>query len=441
MKTKLNTPINLGTQNLLNFTSSIFLMSILGTFSMFSQCDNWLSTPQYSAKVTIGDMDVLGTQLTVEAMVNRTAPYSGTYIWAGDVVSKHTGPSNVNYLLRPNNAELTTSNGYYCTPEICPIKLNKTYHIAMVYDGSSLKFYRNGFLMSQVTATGNMYQNNLSTCIGLYDGTTTNTQLIGYLNEVRIWNVAKTKEQLRQYMGVPLPSPTTTSNLIAYYRFDDLANKQGNTLWNGTLSPSASINASNPSCNFVVDSCCNNSCILGVDLVNFTAQRRPNGVISISWQTGNDNYLSSLEIEKSDDGISFLPLTKIHAMEKQKSFLDYDSEMTSNKLYYRLKLHHRDGSYSYSNVIIVHSIQEGEISLWPNPVKDKLFIKYNNGQNIDSRSIHIYDSFGSIVNYNIEESTNADVIAVNFRSIKSGIYYVQVIHESVIHNKTVYLVE
>ncbi len=62
------------------------------------------------------------------------------------------GSTNTNYLLRPNTAEITTSTGYYRTPDICEIELNKTYHVAMVYDGSTPKFYRNGFLMSQVPA-------------------------------------------------------------------------------------------------------------------------------------------------------------------------------------------------------------------------------------------------------------------------------------------------
>ena len=56
-----------------------------------------------------------------------------------------------------NNAEITTSNGYFRTPDICEIELNKTYHAAMTYDGVTLKFYRNGYLMSQVAATGNLF--------------------------------------------------------------------------------------------------------------------------------------------------------------------------------------------------------------------------------------------------------------------------------------------
>ncbi|OQP59962.1 hypothetical protein A3860_35560 [Niastella vici] len=218
-------------------------------------CANWLSVPNKPSYVNIGDLDIPGNTVTVEAMINRTATYSGGLLYAGDVVSKHHDPTDVNYLLRPNTAEITTTNGYYRTPDVCEIDLNKTYHVAMVYDGSTLKFYRDGFLMSQVAATGNLIQNNWHTQVGLYDALVLNTQFIGYINEVRIWNVARSQAQIRQYMNTPLPSPTTQTGLQAYYTFDNLLNKQGNATWNGTLGGSATINATNPNCTYTPDSC------------------------------------------------------------------------------------------------------------------------------------------------------------------------------------------
>lgn len=218
-------------------------------------CNNWLNLPSYQSYVRVGDLDVPGNTITVEAIFSRTAPYSNGYNWAGDLVSKHVDPSDANYLLRPNNAEITTSNGFFTTPPICEIQLNKVYHAAMVYDGNTLKFYRNGFLMSSVPATGTLFQNNHQTRIGLYDALVHNTNLIGYINEVRIWNVVRSQSQIRAFMNTSLTNPTTQTGLLAYYTFDNLLNKQGNTAWNGTLGGSATINATIPTCNFVADSC------------------------------------------------------------------------------------------------------------------------------------------------------------------------------------------
>jgi gliding motility-associated-like protein len=218
-------------------------------------CSNWLNTPSNPSYVQVGQLNIPGHTITVEATFNRTTPYSGGILYAGDLVSKHAVPSDANYLLRPNEAEITTSNGYFRTPDICEIELHKTYHVAMVYDGSTLKFYRNGFLMSQVAATGDLFQNSWNTRIGYYEYQLFNTNFIGYINEVRIWNIVRTQAQIRTYMDISLPNPTTQTGLLAYYTFDDLINKQGNPAWNGVTGGSATINQTNPDCAFIADSC------------------------------------------------------------------------------------------------------------------------------------------------------------------------------------------
>ncbi len=218
-------------------------------------CTNWLKTLAPGQNVKIGDLDIPGNQLTIEAQFDRIPPITAIY-YLEEIVSKHSDPSNVNYFLRIDHAEITTTNGYFVTPSICNIQLDKTYHTAMVYDGNTLKFYRNGFLMSQVPCTGNMIQNNYSTTIGEYAyPNPMGDNFYGYLNEVRIWNVARTQTQIRTFMNSSLPSPTTQPGLLAYYTFDDLLNKQGNPAWNGTLNGGATINNTNPNCNFVADSC------------------------------------------------------------------------------------------------------------------------------------------------------------------------------------------
>ncbi|RYE21725.1 MAG: T9SS type B sorting domain-containing protein [Sphingobacteriales bacterium] len=218
-------------------------------------CNNWLSIPSAPGYVNVGDLDVIGNKLTVEAAFNRTTPFTGGDLYAGNLVSKHDNPSTVNYLLRPNSAEITTSNGYFIAQAPCGIELNKTYHVAMTYDGTTLKFYRNGFLLSQVPATGNLYQNNLQTRIGWLDFTPLNENFIGHINEVRIWNVTKSQSEIRTYMNTSLPNASTLPGLLGYYTFNDLVNKQGNISFNGTLAGSAVINQTNPICTFNSDSC------------------------------------------------------------------------------------------------------------------------------------------------------------------------------------------
>lgn len=232
-------------------------VNVLGGCNAGLTCSNWLRTQAVGQSVTVGDLDVSGNQITVEANFNCSSfPISRPDKFE-DIVSKHSTTTDINYDLRMDMAGITTTNGQFLTPVPCDnLALNKTFHVAMVYDGTTLKFYRNGFLMSQVAATGNLVLNNWLTTIGDYAvNNPVGTNFMGYINEVRIWNVARTQAQLRTYMNASLPGPTTQPGLLAYYTFDNLLNKQGNPLWNGTLNGVAAINTTNPNCNFTADSC------------------------------------------------------------------------------------------------------------------------------------------------------------------------------------------
>ncbi len=240
-------------------------------------CNNWLHIPNYSTTdyVSIGDLDMVGDKITVEASFDADTNYFLPSTISYDLVSKHTDPSNCNYLLRPVHVGITTTNGFFDI-QSCDYKPKKINHAALVYDGSTLKFYRNGFLMGSKPASGNLITNDLITKIGNYSFGSLAGALKGYMNEVRIWNIARTHDEIKTYMNSPLPNPTTQAGLVAYYTFDDLNNKQGNTAWNGTLNGAATINNTIPNCIFIADSCnavtqqqsCNGS--LGSPVVNIT---------------------------------------------------------------------------------------------------------------------------------------------------------------------------
>lgn len=221
-----------------------------------SSCDTWLNTPATNSNARIGDLDISGNQLTIEASFNRTAAENpvGGY---GFLLSKHTNAANMNYSLWPNGCAISTTNGNFTTGENCNFELNKTYHVAMVYNGSSLKYYRNGFLHNQVPATGNLLLNDLITTIGqnVPEGAATIFPFIGNINEVRLWDVARTQAQIRTYVNASLPNPTSQAGLKGYYIFDNLLNKQGNSAFNAVLNGAATIASTNLNCNFTADTC------------------------------------------------------------------------------------------------------------------------------------------------------------------------------------------
>ncbi|MBC6493151.1 gliding motility-associated C-terminal domain-containing protein [Flavihumibacter stibioxidans] len=276
----------------------VSILAQINQVPLSTSCNSWLRIMESGAGVQIGDLDISGDKVTIEAKFNRTSPYSGPYVYAGDIVSKHKDPNDVNYLLRPGSAEVTTTNGYFITPQVCEFDLNKTYHVALVYDGTTLKFYRNGYLMSQVNCSGNLVLNNYPTTIGQNaDNMMVSPAegLIGFIDEVRIWKTARTANEIKANMDISLPSPATQNGLLAYYQFSSLVNSQGNPSWNGVLKGTATLNTTNPQCVTSTDSCniqCNKEVDFGyrfslcnpeqIELNSYT-----DDVKRVNWDFGN----------------------------------------------------------------------------------------------------------------------------------------------------------
>ena len=264
-------------------------------------CNNWLRIPQFGSTdyFSIGDLDVPGNKITVEASfyLDVTLPFIYPLI-SFYLVSKLSSLTDCNYALQPNRFLLSTTVGAYQFTS-CDYQLKKINHVAMVYDGSTVKFYRNGYLLNSQPASGNVVTNDLVAEIGKYGFGSLALSMDPYINEVRIWNIARTESEIQTFMNASLPNPTTQPGLVAYYTFDNLNNKQGNAVWNGTLNGIASINNTVPDCTFTADFCntitqqqsCNGS--LGAAVVNIdfgSGPTNPGPQLSVAVPGASTNY-------------------------------------------------------------------------------------------------------------------------------------------------------
>jgi len=93
---------------------------------------------------------------------------------------------------------------------------NTWYHLAATFDGTTLKMYVNGVLENTVAAAG-LHPQVTTNALSL--GLTNGTQYVnGALDEVRIWNVARSCEEIRQLRNCELTG--SEGGLVAYYKFN-----------------------------------------------------------------------------------------------------------------------------------------------------------------------------------------------------------------------------
>jgi hypothetical protein len=104
-------------------------------------------------------------------------------------------------------------------------------HVAGSYDGSNMKLYVNGNLVKSAVTSG-----ALKTSDGNFSFSSATETLDGKLDEVRLWNVARTAAQIRESMYLPLTG--SESGLLSYWQFTESsgsATLDGYHYSNGTL--------------------------------------------------------------------------------------------------------------------------------------------------------------------------------------------------------------
>ncbi len=97
-----------------------------------------------------------------------------------------------------------------------PVQVGQWAHIAGTYNGDSVSFFLNGNFYSSQSATGNIASGNT----GFYLGTYINQgHFKGLIDEVRLWDVARTQADISSKKSVQLTG--TETNLKGYWQLDE----------------------------------------------------------------------------------------------------------------------------------------------------------------------------------------------------------------------------
>lgn len=158
------------------------------------------------------------TAMSIEAWVNRTT----TAAWRS-IISKDSSVGFIQYNFAINaNHQLefivNTTGGFhqFTSAGIVPAGLN---HVAATFDGSVFRFYVNGNIFLDTTvATSTIIPSNFGVTIG--NDAVASTPFTGVIDELKIWNTARTENEIRLNMHTRLANSSSV-NLMAYYRFDE----------------------------------------------------------------------------------------------------------------------------------------------------------------------------------------------------------------------------
>jgi len=153
----------------------------------------------------------MGSAVTVEAWVKYNAYGGGGSSYS--VIAVKGDPWT--FLLENQNNKINfrvTAGGVdSMAQDSVAHELNRWYHFAGTYDGVNIRIYKDGVQVGITPRTGALAVNDITAKIGTYQGT--NYNFNGLIDDVRIYNYARTQAQIAWDYNKGQP--------VAYWRFDE----------------------------------------------------------------------------------------------------------------------------------------------------------------------------------------------------------------------------
>lgn len=134
---------------------------------------------------------------------------------------------------------------------------------------------------------------------------------------------------------------------------------------------------------------------LPVTLVRFTVEKNniDNPSALLKWTTSSETNSDHFEIERSETGKNWANIGNVISNGESKTLLSYtfkDTQPASGENLYRLRMVDKDGTFAYSRIqSITFDGKNPDLSVYPNPSADKLFIRdYNRVKDISMSNLN-----------------------------------------------------
>ncbi|MCB9883523.1 MAG: LamG domain-containing protein [Planctomycetes bacterium] len=118
----------------------------------------------------------------------------------------------------------TSTSGYQSLPGTQDLRVNQWIHLAAVRTSTSLIIYHNGQQDAIAPRTLDQYSNAGPLTLGNMNSAYPRHHLLGAMDEVRIWNIARTPQEIARHMNCVIDDQTP--GLVAHYTFDEALGSQ-----------------------------------------------------------------------------------------------------------------------------------------------------------------------------------------------------------------------
>ncbi|MBO6515325.1 MAG: T9SS type A sorting domain-containing protein, partial [Bacteroidia bacterium] len=170
---------------------------------------------------------------------------------------------------------------------------------------------------------------------------------------------------------------------------------------------------------------------LPVEWLSFEG-RLVGNVVQLDWATGSEDNNSHFVIERTHDGAHWETIGQMNGAGYSVEVTRYqfiDERPYADVNYYRIKQVDFDGSYDYSDVVMVNSLLEQNdlsVNLFPNPAKDYVKVRLSSGAG--TGKVQVIDINGKMVQdaeLNFDGTANLDL-----SNVDTGIYFVKYVDGS-----------
>jgi len=196
--------------------------------------------------------------------------------------------------------------------------------------------------------------------------------------------------------------------------------------------------------NFTARSIFLTAALLPLKLGKLSASKSGND-IELKWETFFENDSTEFFIQRSENGFDFKNIGGIKSVNNNsgKLYQFADKEMAGSTVYYRIKAVDIDNKIFLGNVVTVSNSAVDNNSLYnvyPNPVKDRLLLKFEVPVNTLSH-LAFFDMNGVLMFKKEINAGTKEIILNNMDRFPQGVYYLQYSGNNTVLSKKIVIVK